>query len=185
MAKIIPAISVILLMFITNKAFSQWEEGRINVIFSVPEIALIDIESHSSGHIHFTVTSTGVSGETPRIEESSGEQLWINYSSALSQPNRSRTIIAEMLQTLPDGLSMFLEASAYRGTGKGRQGTTSGKINLSRQPQPIISGMGNCYTGDGVNNGHSLAFSIEITDYEKIKAMNESEFTVVYTITDN
>lgn len=185
MAKIIPTVTVILLMFISNKAFPQWEEGRINVIFSVPEIALIDIESNSTGYIHFTVTSTGISGEIPRIAESTGEQLWINYSSAMSQPNRSRTIVAEILQPLPDGLSMFLEASAYQGTGKGRLGTTSGKINLSRQPQPIISGMGNCYTGDGINNGHSLAFSIEITDYEKIKARNESEFTVVYTITDN
>lgn len=185
MIKTIPAIYLFLLIFISLKAFPQWEEGRINVVFSVPEIALIDIESHSTGLIHFTITSTGVSGEIPRIAENTGEQLWINYSSAMSQPNRSRTIVAEILQPLPDGLSMFLEASAYRGTGNGRLGTTSGKINLSRLPQPIISGMGNCYTGDGINNGHSLAFSIEITDYEKIKAMNESEFTVIYTITDN
>jgi hypothetical protein len=64
-------------------------------------------------------------------------------------------------------------------------GQSAGKVNLTRQPQPIITGLGSCFTGDGINNGHSLSFSIEITDYAKIYAMEESELTIVYTITDN
>ena len=186
--KAIKAISVFFifsLLLLSKPTSAQWEEGQMNVYFSIPEIALIDVEPSSSGSIHFTVASTGVSGESPRVVQTSDETLWINYSSALSDRIHSRSIVAEILQGLPEGMSMYLEASAYRGLGKGQVGQSAGKVNLTRQPQPIITGLGSCFTGDGINNGHSLSFSIEITDYAKIYAMEESELTVVYTITDN
>ena len=80
---------------------------------------------------------------------------------------------------------MYLEASAYSGTGKGQLGQPTEKINLTNQPLPIITGVGNCFTGDGVNNGHLLKFSIEVSDYSKLYAIDETVFTVLYTITDN
>jgi hypothetical protein len=36
-----------------------------------------------------------------------------------------------------------------------------------------------------VNNGHLLTFSLEVSDYSKIHAVDETAFTVLYTITDN
>ncbi|HKI87647.1 MAG TPA: hypothetical protein VKA38_01380, partial [Draconibacterium sp.] len=83
------------------------------------------------------------------------------------------------------GISLYLEASQYTGSGDGKLGHPAGKINLTNQPQPIITGLGSCYTGDGINNGHSLSFSMEISDYSKIHAVDETKFTIMYTITDN
>lgn len=176
---------VYLMLFSTN-AFSQWEEGQINVFFSVPEIALVDIESTSSNNINFKVIPSNESGGTPEIRESNNESLWINYSSALRNLRSSRSIVAEISNgTIPDGILIYLKASNYAGTGKGHHGNPTDKINLTNQPKPIITEIGSCYTGDGINNGHLLSFSIEVTDYSKMRATEELDFTVLYTITDN
>lgn len=184
-AKMKLAILFGLLLF-SNMAFSQWGEGRVNVFFSIPEIALIDIESVSGNNVRFTVTPSTEPGENPDITEPSNDPLWINYSSALANSNFTRSITAEISQgSLPEGILVFLQASAYFGIGKGQLGHPAGRANLTNQPRPIIADVGSCFTGDGVNNGHSLNFSIEISDYSKIKAADETVFTVLYTITDN
>lgn len=174
------------LVFLSHTVFSQWEESQINVFLSIPEIALIDIESLSTNDVKFMVVPTGESGENPEIMETSNKTLWINYSSALSNSNSTRSIVAEISQgQLPDGILMFLEASEYSGAGGGQVGHPAEKIDLSNQPRPIITEIGSCYTGDGVNNGHLLTFSLEVSDYSRIHAVDESAFTVLYTITDN
>jgi hypothetical protein len=178
-------ILVFLLLFSTH-AFSQWEEGQINVFFSVPEIALVDIESITSNNINFTIIPSNESGGTPEIKESNNESLWINYSSAMKNLKSSRSIVAEISNgNLPEGIQLFLKASDYSGRGKGKLGHPTEKINLSSQPKPIITEIGSCFTGDGVNNGHQLSFSIAVTDYSKMRSTQELDFTVLYTITDN
>jgi hypothetical protein len=165
---------------------AQWEEGQINVHFSIPEIALIDIEPSFNNSVHFSITTSAEPGESPNVNESSDQELWINYSSAMKGENNSRKIVAEIVQgSLPDGIELFLEASVYKGTGEGNFGEPIGRVNIGTQPRPIIAGIGSCYTGDGINNGHLLQFSIEISDYSKIHSGSESEFTILYTITDN
>ncbi len=174
------------LLFVSNIATCQWDEGQVNVFFSVPEIALIDIESVSTNDVRFTVVPSNEPGDNPNIFESSNDPLWINYSSALSNSNSSRSVTAEISQgEIPDGILVYLEASSYSGTGGGNLGHPAEKIDLSTQPRPIITGIGNCYTGNGVNNGHLLHFSLEISDYYQINAIEETVFTILYTITDN
>lgn len=174
------------LLLFSNIASPQWDESQINVFFSIPEIALIDIESVSTNDVRFTVVPSNEPGENANIFESSNDPLWINYSSALSNSNSSRSVTAEISQgELPDGILVYLEASSYTGTGRGNLGHPAEKIELSTQPRPIITGIGNCYTGNGVNNGHLLHFSLEISDYYRINAIGETVFTILYTITDN
>ena len=125
------------------------------------------------------------SGELPVLQQSS-DNLWINYSSSLASGQNSRSIVAEISQgALPEGITLYLKASNYSGTGGGNYGHSAGKVSLSSQPKPIITNIGNCFTGDGINNGHLLAFSIEISDYTKIVSVENSSIVVLYTITDN
>lgn len=174
------------LLLFSVTAFSQWEEGQISVFFSVPEIALIDIESMTDNNVNFTILPSNESGGTPELRESSNESLWINYSSALENFSSSRSIVAEISNgDLPEGVLLFLKASSYSGIGRGQLGYPTEKINLTSQPKPIITDIGSCFTGDGINNGHLLSFSIEVNDYSRIHANEESAFTVLYTITDN
>lgn len=170
-----------------EKASAQWEEGELNVSFSIPPVALVDIEPAINNSIHFTIVPSTESGASPQIRETStGEALWINYSCALQNAQNTRSIVAEITGgVLPDGVSLNVEAAGYEGSGNGQMGQPTGKVSLSNQPQAIITNVGNCFTGDGQNNGHLLTFSIEVLDYAKISTADEASFTILYTLSDN
>jgi len=174
------------LFLMSNYVFAQWETGQVNAHLTLPEVTLVDIEPSLNNSINFTISPGLQGGDSPVIQETTNETLWINYTSALPDGLNSRSINAEISQgSLPEGISLFLVAAPYSGMGKGRFGVSDGKIELSNQPRPIISGIGNCFTGDGINNGHKLTFSIEISDYSKVHAVDNSSYSVLYTITDN
>lgn len=174
------------LLLFANIAFPQWEEGQINVRFSIPEIALIDIEPEMNNSINFAILPTNQPGASPEIQEPKNKSLWINYSSSLSDSRKNRSVFAEISDGyLPEGISLFLEASRYLGNGNGKTGQPNGKIELTKQPRSIISGIGSCFSGNGINNGHSLTFSIEIADYSKVVSSDEAVLTIIYTISDN
>jgi hypothetical protein len=176
----------LLLLLLPFGAFPQWENGQITINFNLPEVALVDIEPDVNNRIHFTLLPSSESGRTPELAESTNESLWINYTSALPGYQNSRSITAEISQgTIPRGISLYLEARSYSGNGSGKPGQPAGKIELSRQPRPVISGIGNCFTGDGISNGHKLVFSIEISDYSNLATAGDTNFILLYTLTDN
>lgn len=184
--KQVKILFVTALLLVAAAASAQWEEGQINVLFSVPEIALVDIEPSINNSVHFTVVPSAESGNSPEVQETVDQPLWINYSSSMSGTGNSRKIVAEISNgRLPAGVELFLEASDYSGNGDGNTGYPLGKVSLNTQPKPIITGIGNCYTGNGSNNGHALTFSLNIANYAEIRANQETEFTILYTITDN
>lgn len=178
--------ALLLFILIAGKAFSQWGDARINARLSLPQIALVDIEPGFNNSVHFTISPPVESGNSAVIQQSSGESLWLNYSSALPNRQNSRSIIAEISNGIfPEGINFFIEASRYTGNGGGQLGESAGKINITSQPKPIITNLGNCFTGDGVNSGHRLNFFMEINDYSKVHSIEETAFTILYTITDN
>lgn len=188
MKTILKKIIILAFLFfsVNSYVYSQWESGQINVHLSLPEVTLVDIEPALDNSINFTVSPALKGGESPVIQETANQTLWLNYTSALSDGRNSRSINAEISQgTLPEGISLYLEASSYAGTGAGQLGTPTGKIELSGTPGPLISNIGSCFTGDGINNGHQLTFSIQISDYSKIYASDNLNYVVLYTITDN
>lgn len=175
-----------LFVAIPHFAFPQWEESQLSVHFSVPEIALVDIEPGTNNSINFSILPAVESGNSSKAQESTNTSLWINYSSALSNPKNTRKIVAEISQgELPNGLLLFLQASSYGGIGEGKHGKSAGKIRLSTRPKSIINNIGSCYTGDGINNGHLLTFSLEINNYSRVYASEDTDFNILYTITDN
>jgi len=166
--------------------FGQWETGQVSVFFTLPEVALVDIEPDGDNRVQFTVLPDSESGNAPTVEHSTDNSLWLNYSSALPATQNSRSITAEVAQgVVPRGIKLFLEASEFSGNGGGSPGQTAGPIELSNQPRPVISGIGNCYTGDGVGSGHQITLAIEIADYTAIESAGETSFVVLYTLTDN
>jgi len=177
---------ILVLLLISGEAFSQWEEGEINVRFSLPPVALVDIEPDVNNSIHFTVLPASESGASPQIRRTTNQTLWLNYSSALTNPQNTRSIVAEISGGgLPEGVSLNVEASGHKGRGDGQFGQSAGKVELGNQPRAIITNVGNCFTGDGEGNGHQLTFSIEVADYSEISAADETSFTILYTLSDN
>ena len=165
----------------------QGQNTTANIRFRIPEVALVDIEPGEDNTVHFSVSSTTESGEAPEVTEIAPKSLWINYTSAQSDNSDARSIYAEITEGgLPEGLELEVEASTYKGSGKGdRLGTKEGKLILSQSPQRIISNIKNCFTGDGVGNGHELTYTLNIEDYSEIVSTDDTYFVVMYTLTDN
>ena len=179
-------IAILIILLIPATSFSQSAERQKTVRLSIPEIAILDIEPSLNNSVYISLEQPGKPGVEAGFRKTGNETLWINYSSTLLNANNSRVIKAEILRgATPEGIELFLEASNYSGNGDGRAGQSTGKVKLTNQPKPVITNIGNCYTGDGLMNGHLLSFSVEISNYSKIHSMNDTEFTILYTITDN
>ncbi len=178
-------ISLIFILMGAIPLFAQNQDGSVNVRFSVPEIAVLDVEPEHN-NIEFSVVASVSPGGEPEVKQLSGESIWLNYSSAIRGNGNTRSINAQLAgNSIPDGISFFIEASAPSALGSVNQGTSAGRVEISEEPRPIVTGIGSCFTGDGVNMGHELTYSVEITDFEKVKSESNQVFTVVYTITDN
>ncbi len=160
------------------------EEDYIDVAFSIPEIALIDMEP-SNVHVKLSLKEQVNPGEAVEIGDGEDNSIWINYTSTLSSYSLGRSINAQVTYgTVPPGISLYLSASEYKGNGKGSMGSPTGTISLSNSPQTIISNIGRCYTGNGKNKGHRLTYTIEVTDYSKLEYSEASDLQVTYTISD-
>ncbi|MCK3685530.1 hypothetical protein [Maribellus sp. YY47] len=166
-------------------ASAQWNSGYVNVRFSLPEIALVDIEP-DLGNVEFAIAAPGVAGGEPVVEHVSNETVWINYTSAILKNGSRRSINAQISEgSIPDGISLYIQASVASAFGSENQGSPVGKVQITSQPHPVISGIGSCFTGDGIGKGHEIQYFLEISDFEQIKSIGEQVFTVMYTITDN
>ena len=167
-------------------AFSQSVNGQSGFGFSIPEVAQLDIEFMSTGNLEFEVLPASNVGGAPLIQQSISEELWGNYSSAIRRNGAKRSIEAQIINgTLPKGLSLYVHASSYSGSGRGELGVSTGETVLGTTPNAVIHNIGSCFTGNGMNNGHKLNFVLEITDMDLVNAMEPTEFTILYTISDN
>ena len=179
-------LSVAGVCFIGVRTFAQlYDESESAVSFSLPPVALLDIEPGINNSLYFSMSPALESGASPQFTETSNEELWLNYSSAVQNINGSRAIVAQISGgSLPDGISLNVEASQSQGQGKGPLGQPAGKVALSGQPQTLIADIGNCFTGDGLGQGHQLTFTIELSDFSRLHAMSETVVVVMYTIVD-
>ncbi len=165
--------------------FAQ-EQTSSDVSFSIPEVALIDIEPSVNNTIYFEIGAATESGTEPVISNATNETLWINYTSAQSS-NSGRSISAGISSgSVPDGIDVYVRASQYSGTGDGvKFGNRTGRKKLDNTPRKIINSIKNCYTGDGVGNGHLLTFTMEISKLKDLNSASDANFVVTYTLTDN
>lgn len=159
------------------------DEKEVPVVFSVPSIALLDVEPEGDNSLDFSIAPSMEAGASPEMQHSFDNELWLNYTSAIN--NSSRSIKAKIDGgNLPDGMTLKVRASAYQGTGEGVLGNSIGQVELSQLDQIIITGIGNCYTGDGTGNGHQLFYEVEINDFSELGEMNEIMIYVLYTISE-
>lgn len=150
-----------------------------NVSFTLPQVALMDIEQATSINLDLTKpTEAGNRLTNP----ANNTTKWLNYTSAVASGG-SRSITASINQPIP-GVDIKLQAAAASGSGAGTLGTPSSQVTLSTTPTTIISGIGGAYTGNGIGNGHQLTLSVSPNTYTNLNTSNNT-VTVTYTITDS
>lgn len=166
---------------ITNLGFSQTQDVH-NLYFTIPEIALLDIEP-STYDIILTFDSPIEAGD--KLEALSDNTKWINYTSTVTKGGLLRNITAQITSSIGIlGLKMELLVSSYRGGGKGVFGTSMGAIDLTTTAQTIITGIGGCYTKTGTSSGHNLEYNVSINDYSIFEISATPIIDVIFTISN-
>jgi len=116
-------------------------------------------------------------------------KLWLNYSSLVETSSTNAICVSLSRNTLPAEISIRLKIGPDVGAGAGMVGKPSSSIILSSSPQPIVTNIGSCYTGTGINKGHMLSFTWEINpEYDPNDFVLDSlkiEAGVIYTIVSN
>ncbi|TDB59537.1 hypothetical protein [Arundinibacter roseus] len=160
-----------------------------NVDISIPEVALLDIESSGTTAITFAFTAPTEAG-LPIQAPSPNTQLWLNYST-ISQPytmdGPATRKISVKLNGTTYGVDLLLAAATYTGSGAGDFGTPEANpITLTENDQDLITEIGSSYTGDGTSNGHQLTYSLSFrgSNYSQLE-QGTFGTNVVYTISDN
>ena len=167
-----------------------------NITIAIPEIAILDLEIEN---LIDTSEDTDETINEIDIEEAGkangkgnliDRPMWLNYSSVVSQSKTTRNIQVSIVKgNIPQEIELYIEAISFNGDqGAGKQGQSTSKIRLSNINQNLITDIGSAYTGDGVQNGYELQYSLKLNE-EKYKDMEVSEFldniTISYTFTDS
>ena len=177
-----------LFMFIGNVQAQDEQTQGHTVTINIPEVVLLDLEAAGSGSIILTPESPNTAGLQLDFTNVINNELWINYSSIVGgNTEPKRTVNVAVTGTIPDGVNIKVSASNDVGKGSGAVGIPLGEITLSNEAQAIITGIGSCFTGDGINKGHRLTYSLELKSPDSYAALDyeqSRELTVTYTLSD-
>ncbi len=183
-------IALIAFLAFTHQSMAQdTNVASHQVTINIPEIALLDIEPSNSS-IQLTASAPSEAGNPLSFTGATNNSLWLNYSSIIgAAPDDNRKITVSATGTLPMGADLRVLASAVSGNGAGTRGTPTGQVTISSTGQgyDIITGIGSCYTGNGVQNGHQLTYSLveNSANYGNLRFDTNYSLTITYTLSDN
>lgn len=127
--------------------------AKLPVQMSIPASARLSLASSTTDQNSLTG-----SGTQQIISPKTNGKFWINYSSIV-ESNSTNSIYANLMSgDIPGDVAIDLNIGEEIGTGIGQVGKSTGTIRLSTYPQPIITNIGTCFTGQGANKGHSLNY---------------------------
>ena len=180
-------ILTILLLFSSVNTYSQSSVAAHDIRINIPKVALLKLISNNSEDLFIDLSAPDKAGN--RLVSGNFDKIfWVNYSSVLNKSDQKRKIVAVMKNELPKGIHLKVQAYNATGGGAGTLGNPTNEVILSNNPSDIITGIGSCFTGKGVDNGHSLKYSLEFDktteDYASITSKSY-RLNIIYTLTDD
>jgi hypothetical protein len=161
--------------------YAQNDTGSINATFNLSQVAMLDLEPNNST-VTLNLSSAIEAGEMASVVMTNNEK-WLNFSSAVAGNSRSISVKIDGGQ-VPSGIKLKLSTSNFMGIGKGVLGSPSGILTLSSTPQTVVSNIRGAYTGDGINNGYKLTYSLEIFDYTLLDFNQTATLSITLTLSD-
>ncbi|MFC2097768.1 hypothetical protein ACFLSI_05480 [Bacteroidota bacterium] len=159
---------------------SNIAETLINLV--IPEVAQIDFHG-SSKLITFNSTNNNRQSVEQVITSATDDKTWINYSSIVKPGSTNRISVQISDGELPPGAAIDLAISYEAMSGKGATGISCGQITLRSYPQDIITDIGSCYTGSGINKGHQLTYTWKTYGGRELNSLREMNYTIKVTYT--
>lgn len=164
-------------------------EHDVNVSFNVPKTNIIDIASLDGNDITFSPVEIESIANGANFSLANSD-LWLNYTVIKSTANAPKRInVSVAAVNFPTGMSLKLKIDPDEGMGNGEMGSpVLGYSDLipDAAPLELISNIGSCYTGNGVNNGHNMHFRLDYdnTYYDELHTNFNTVIILTYTITD-
>lgn len=141
-----------LLLFYAGELFAQNQSTSNNLNFSIPRLALLSIQSTMSAGSGTNPSSTMF------ISPNNQCKAWLNYSSIVGVNQHMRIMVNVSSGQLPANQSVKLFVGPSLGQGGGNLGVATPELVLSGTPQEIVSSIGSCFTGVGIQNGRQLLY---------------------------
>ncbi len=180
-----------LISFSANTFAQDTNEDAHTVQISIPEVALLDLESSTGTAISLKGTIPTEAGEAVTFNATNSDS-WINYSSIVgSTSNPTRSVSVKITDgEVPQGLDLTVKAAVDASKGDGAMGTPdSNPIKLTATATTIIDGIGSAYTGDVAKTGHQLTYKLAQSaaagSYAKLDFDKTQTLTITYTLSDN
>lgn len=169
--------------------FAKFCDARaqsFTVGITMPPVALVDLVSSSS--LNFTLSATAPTEAGNAINTSSSNTFTSLILTSAVGPSVTRSIRGDVIGTLPPGIQLRLDVSAYSGSGAGfagGNGVVTSSVYLTNSPNTrFIDNIKGAYTGIAATDGFKLKYSLEVQTYANIRS-GTSVLTVRYTMTDN
>lgn len=176
----------LILIMLLIKCFCLQAQANVTVSISMPSVALLDLTPNGSTNVALSMTAPTEAGTTAATGNSNSNN-WLIFTSAVAT-GASRSIKGDVVGTLPPGIRLRLDISAYVGDGQGFTGGNSyvtSNVYLTNTPTSFIDNIKGAYTGIGyATNGFKLKYSLEVQNYANIRS-GSSALTVRYTMVDN
>lgn len=173
-------------VLIAGKVSAQFSnQAHASIIFSTPEVAMLGVDPPGSSNITLSLQPVPDPGAGLTGSVVSGSEIWLNYTSSMAFGKPPRSVNVQVTSgTIPPGVNLKLRAMPYSGSGKGLFGVSTGEVNVTTNPEVILSGVGRCFTGTG-KNGHRLEYRLEISDFGSLSLTQAANVQITYTLTDN
>lgn len=172
----------VILLWFWGMGWASHAQSSFNapVALTLPSVGLLDVEP--LGVITLTPVAPTEAGDGLGNLASNATK-WLNFTSAVP-PNRTRRVTVQLSSPLPTGLSIRLTTSAYQGTGAGALGVPQSPLVLTSGAQTLIQNVGGAFTGNGINNGYNLVFSVDVSNFGQLRGQ-DANLTLIYTLLDN
>jgi len=168
-----------------NLSAQQENTAKIPVQLSIPPSASLTLAG-SDIQLSFNQSK----GAEQIISPSNFGKIWLNYSSVVEGNSTNSIYVSLASGNLPADVNIKLNVGQDVGAGSGKMGNPIKQVTLTNYPQAIITDIGSCYTGQGINKGHPLTYSWELSpnkdsDILTTEDISNIEVGVVYTIIAN
>ncbi len=187
MKKISLLIAFVAVLGLKNTFAQDVNTQSHQVAISIPEIAILDIETTGGVDVAFELNADNLEAGQEFIIDEENSDLWINYTSVVPAVGNQRSITIHS-NNAPSiaGLTLKVIASAHSGTGGGNLGSPTTIVTPSTTPTDIITGIGSAFTGNGNGNGHNLTYHLDFNgDFADLN-VGQADMTInmTFTITD-
>jgi len=181
----------VLVFFLAVIVNAQETTVSHDITVKFPTYAFVGLSDASDIKLSPAAPTVAGKGLDFDVASATSSTKYLQYSSLKGKNNGANKIVVSMQEnevSLPSGVAIRLKVDDYDGNGKGSTGTSIASVTgvvLSSEGKAIVTGIKNCYTGEGSSDGHLLTYSLEMADatgsYDDL-ATGDYSVTITYTI---